>query len=141
MQNRRVTAPRPTPLIVIAEFEEPGKLAGPLVQAGFRTEIMDTADAAARFCGINKVDLVITRIVFRYGITGIDLAHRLRALASPPAVVLVTTYQADRLRKIPGYPMAGVPMLRKPIVTAELVKMVASMISVADRSTAPPSKG
>ena len=118
-----------SPLIVLAEFEEPGKLAGPLVQSGFRTETMDTADAALRFCGINRVDLVISRVLFRYGMTGVDLAHRLRSMATPPAVVLVTAYQPDQLRQIPGFPIAGVPLLRKPIVTAELVKMVSSRVS------------
>jgi DNA-binding response OmpR family regulator len=121
--------PEKCPLIVLAEFEEPGKLAGPLVQAGFRTEIMDTADAALRFCGINQVDLVITRIVFRYGITGVELAGKLRSLASPPEVLMVTAFQADRLRKIPGFPPPGIPVLRKPIVTAELMKLVTSMVS------------
>jgi DNA-binding response OmpR family regulator len=119
--------PAPQPLIVLAEFEEPGKLAGPLVQAGYRTEIMDTADAALRYCGINPVTVVISRIGFRYGITGVELARRLQSMASPPAVVLITTYQADRLQKIPGYPIPGVPVLRKPIIAAELLKIVSSI--------------
>jgi DNA-binding response OmpR family regulator len=116
--------PAPQPLIVLAEFEEPGKLAGPLVQAGYRTETMDTADAALRYCGINPVTLVISRVFFRYGITGVELAKRLQSMASPPAVVLITTYQTDRLQKIPGYPLPGVPVLRKPIVAGELLKIV-----------------
>jgi DNA-binding response OmpR family regulator len=99
------------------------------VQAGFRIEITDTADAALRYCGITQVDLVISRVVFRYGINGVELAQRLRSMASPPSVLLVTTYQAERLRKIPGFPLPGVPVLRKPIVTDELVKMVSSMVS------------
>jgi DNA-binding response OmpR family regulator len=119
--------PDPRPLIVLAEFEEPGKLAGPLVQAGFHTETMDTADAALRYCGINPVTVVISRVVFRYGITGIELARRLQSMASPPAVVLITTYQADRLQKIPGFPIPGVPVLRKPIIAAELVKIVSAI--------------
>jgi CheY-like chemotaxis protein len=117
------------PLIVLAEFEEPGKLAGPLVHAGYRTETVDTADAALRFCGINRVTLVISRVVFRYGITGVELAQRLQSMATPPHVVLVTTYQADRLRRIPGFPPPGVPVLRKPVVTAELLKIVSSIVS------------
>lgn len=116
------------PLIVLAEFEAPGKLAGPLVQAGFRTETVDTADAALRFCGINPVRLVISRVMFRYGMTGVDLAQRLQAMAAPPAVLLITSYRADKLRQIPGFPPAGVPVLRKPIVTAELLKMVTSLV-------------
>ena len=122
-----MAAPRTRPLIVLAEFEAPGKLAGPLIQSGYRTEIMDTADAALRYCGINSVTLVISRVVFRYGITGVELAQRLQSMATPPAVVLITTYQADRLRNIPGFPPAGVPVLRKPIVAAELLKIVNSL--------------
>jgi DNA-binding response OmpR family regulator len=124
-----VAAPNGVPLIVLAEFDEPGKLSGPLVQAGYRTETMDTADAALRFCGINKVDLVISRVVFRYGMTGVELAQRLKSMASPPNVVLITTFQSDRLRKIPGYPPPGVTVLRKPVIAAELLKVVTSIVS------------
>jgi DNA-binding LytR/AlgR family response regulator len=67
--------------------------------------------------------------VFRYGITGVELAQRLQSMATPPHVVLVTTYQADRLRRIPGFPPPGVPVLRKPVVTAELLKIVSSIVS------------
>lgn len=116
-------------MIVLAEFEEPGKLAGPLVQAGYRTETMDTADAALRFCGINPVSVVISRVVFRYGINGVELAQRLQSLKTPPQVVLITTYQTERLRKIPGYPPPNVPVLRKPVMVEELVKLVGSMVS------------
>jgi DNA-binding response OmpR family regulator len=119
--------PATQPLIVLAEFEEPGKLAGPLVQSGYRTETMDTADAALRYCGINPVSVVISRVIFRYGITGVELARRLQSMASPPAVVLITTYRVDRLQKIPGYPVPGVPVLRKPIIAAELLKIVTSI--------------
>ncbi len=118
------------PLIVIAEYDEPGQLAGPLVQEGFRTEIVDTADAALRFCGINPVSLVITRVVFRYGISGVELIDRLQALAAPPRAIMVTTFRTDRLRKLPGFPPAGVPLLFKPIVSAELVKQVNSLVAV-----------
>lgn len=121
--------PQTAPVIVLAEFEEPGKLAGPLVQAGYRTETVDTADAALRFCGINPVALVISRVVFRYGINGVELTQRLQALKKPPQVVLITTYQVERLRRIPGYPPPGVPVLRKPIMTEELVKLVSSIVS------------
>ena len=124
-----MAAPESVPLVVLAEFDEPGKLAGPLVHAGYRTETMDTADAALRFCGINKVNVVISRVLFRYGINGVELAQRLQSMASAPHVVLMTTYQAERLRKIPGYPPQGVPILRKPIVTAELLKIVNSFVS------------
>jgi CheY-like chemotaxis protein len=117
------------PLIVLAEFEEPGKRAGPLVHAGYRTETVDTADAALRFCGINRVTLVISRVVFRYGMTGVELAQRLQSMATPPHVVLITTYQADRLRRIAGFPPPGAPVLRKPVVTAELLKIVSSIVS------------
>lgn len=124
-----MAAPQTAPVIVLAEFEEPGKLAGPLVQAGYRTETVDTADAALRFCGINPVALVISRVVFRYGINGVELTQRLQALKKPPQVVLITTYQVERLRRIPGYPPPGVPVLRKPIMTEELVKLVSSIVS------------
>ena len=73
--------------------------------------------------------MVISRIVFRYGMTGVDLAQRLRALASPPPVLLITAFQSDQLRKIPGFRVPGVPVLRKPIVIEELVKTVIARVS------------
>jgi DNA-binding response OmpR family regulator len=130
-----VSATQTPPLIVLAEFDEPGKLAGPLVQAGFRTETVDTADAALRFCGINSVNLVISRVLFRYGITGVELAHRLESLAQPPRVLLITNFANDLLRKIPGFPPAGVPVLRKPIMSDELLKTVSTMVSRAADSS------
>jgi DNA-binding response OmpR family regulator len=122
-------SPETEALIVLAEFEEPGQLAGPLVQAGFRTEIVDTGDAALRFCGINHVDVVITRIVFRYGITGVELVNRLRGMGSSARAIMITSHKSDRLRKVAGFPMPGVPILRKPILGSELVQKVASVMS------------
>jgi class 3 adenylate cyclase len=125
---KRVASAQTNPLIVLAEFDEPGKLAGPLVHAGFRTETVDTADAALRFCGINCVNLVISRVLFRYGISGVELAQRLQALATPPGLILITGFHNDLLQKIPGFPPPGVPLLRKPVMTAELLKAVAGMV-------------
>lgn len=114
-------------LILLAEYDEPGQLAGPIVQEGFRTEIVDTADAALRFCGITPVSLVITRVVFRYGISGVELVDRLKALASPPRVVMITSYHTERLLKVAGFPPPGVPLLRKPLIAAELLKHVRAL--------------
>jgi DNA-binding response OmpR family regulator len=124
------------PLIVLAEFDEPGQISGPMVQAGFQIQTLDTAEAALRFCGINPVSLVISRVVFRYGMTGVELVERLRSLASPPHTILITPHRSDRLRRIPGYPPRGVRVLRKPIVPAELLKEVQSVVSVRARAKA-----
>jgi DNA-binding response OmpR family regulator len=124
-----VFASQTPPLIVLAEFEEPGKVAGPLVQAGFRTETVDTGDAALRFCGITAVTLVISRVMFRYGMTGVELAGRLQSLAAPPRVILVTAFHNDKLRTIPGFPVPGVPVLRKPIMPAELLQAVTDTLA------------
>ena len=118
-------------LIVLAEFEQPGKLAGPLVQAGFRTETVDSAEAALRFCGINSVDLLITRIVFRYGMTGVELVNRAQAMKSCPRALMITSHRSERLRKVAGFPLPGVPVLYQPIMEAELLETVSSLIPKA----------
>jgi len=117
------------PLIVLAEYDEPGQLAGPLVQQGYRTEIVDTADAALRFCGINSVSVVITRVIFRYGMSGVELISRLQLLASPPRSILVSPHRSDSLRKIPGFPPPGVTLIQKPIVHDELLKAVNLLVT------------
>jgi DNA-binding response OmpR family regulator len=116
------------PLIVLAEYEEPGQLAGPLVQQGYHIETFDSADAALRFCGINNVSLVITRALFPYGITGVELISRLQSLANQPRAIMVTGHRSDKLGKIPGYPPPGVSLLHKPIVNDELLKTVNALV-------------
>ena len=59
--------------IVIAEYERPEEVAK-LFSSDNRVLIVNTADAALHICSTCRVDLVITREVFREGMKAADLA-------------------------------------------------------------------
>ena len=85
-----------------------------LMATGLFSDVQPTFRGSQLIITVNE-NQVISRVVFRYGMNGVDLVTRLRALGSPPRALLITTYQTDRLRKIPGFPPPGVTVLRKPI--------------------------
>ena len=113
--------------IVVAEYDNPEEIAEPF-RADYCVVIVDTGEAALNICTTCRVDLVITRAVFREGMNGVDLADRLAALPSPPRVCLVTPFRLAILKALPGFPPPGVPVLRKPIPTDALVKTAAVLL-------------
>jgi DNA-binding NarL/FixJ family response regulator len=77
-----------------------------IVRAGLRAllEVADditvvaeaaTAEAAVAFCTITPVDLVLMDLSFGSGRSGVEATARLRAIATPPNVLVVTNYDTD----------------------------------------------
>ncbi|MGV9972042.1 LuxR C-terminal-related transcriptional regulator [Nocardia beijingensis] len=77
-----------------------------IVRAGLRA-LLDVADditvvgeaataaAAVAFCATTPVDLVLMDLSFGSGRSGVEATARLRALATPPNVLVVTNYDTD----------------------------------------------
>lgn len=102
------------PTIVIAEYDRPEEVVGPL-RADYCTVVVDSADAAFQICAACQVDLVITRAVFLRGMNAVELLDRLATLPSPPRVCLVTPFRLAVLNSLSGFLPPGVPILEKPI--------------------------
>lgn len=54
-----------------------------------------TAEAAVAFCATTPVDLVLMDLSFGSGRSGVEATARLRELATPPNVLVVTNYDTD----------------------------------------------
>ncbi|WP_328406456.1 response regulator transcription factor [Nocardia sp. NBC_00403] len=54
-----------------------------------------TAEAAVAFCTTTPVDLVLMDLSFGRGRSGVDATTELRALPTPPNVLVVTNYDTD----------------------------------------------
>ncbi|RMI30996.1 LuxR C-terminal-related transcriptional regulator [Nocardia stercoris] len=54
-----------------------------------------TADEAVALCGATEVELVLMDLRFGQGHSGVDATTALRALPSPPQVLVVTNYDTD----------------------------------------------
>jgi DNA-binding NarL/FixJ family response regulator len=54
-----------------------------------------TAEAAVAFCATTLVDLVLMDLSFGPGRSGVDATAELRALPTPPNVLVVTNYDTD----------------------------------------------
>jgi hypothetical protein len=103
-----------------AEYDRPAEVAEPL-RGDYNVVVVDTAEAAFQICTTCKVNLVITRAVFREGMNGVELVDRLATVPSPPRVYLVTPFRLAILNALPGFRPPGVPIVRNPILTGVLV--------------------
>src|SRR5690349_16013309 len=115
------------PLIVVAEFDRADELISPL-RADYRVEVAATGDAALKICRKCQVDLVISRVVFREGLNGIDLIEELARLNVPPKMLLVTPFRLNILRVVPGFPPKGVPLLHIPAPPEVLLNQVRELL-------------
>jgi len=81
---------------------------------GWQVHKVVTAGQALDLCRVQEIHLVISRVVFAEDgrRNGVDLANELRGRVP---VILLTEFSDAILRKIPGYPPIGVPVLRQPV--------------------------
>lgn len=78
----------------------------PVVRAGLAAvldlegdlEVVDqvaTPDAAVALCAAAQVDVVLMDLQFGGSVSGIEATRRIRALADPPQVIVLTTYDVE----------------------------------------------
>jgi DNA-binding response OmpR family regulator len=81
---------------------------------GWQVHKVATASQALHLCRVQEINLVISRVVFAEDgrRNGVDLANE---LGGRVPIILLTEFPDAILRKIPGYPPIGVPVLRQPV--------------------------
>jgi hypothetical protein len=82
-------------------------------------------------CQTQKIDLVISRIVFAEEgrMNGVDLAHDLSGCVP---VILTTEFSDAILNNISGFPPGGVPVLRPPLALDALETEIRKAIGGAE---------
>lgn len=69
----------------------------------------DHADLALSLCRQRNINLVVSRVVFRNGTSGIEFAAELRRSGIP--VILFSPFSEAILRRLPGFPPADIPVV------------------------------
>ena len=85
-----------------------------LEKYGCQAHVVATAREAWRACQTQKIDLVISRIVFAEEgrMNGVDLVNELNGSVR---VILTTEFSDAILNNISGFPPDDVPILRSPL--------------------------
>lgn len=100
---------------------------------GWQVHKVATASQALHLCRVQKINLVISRVVFAEDgrRNGVDLANELKGRVP---VILLTEFPDAILRKIPGYPPIGVPVLRQPVDLNALEREISRAIGRGDEN-------
>lgn len=95
-------------------------------------EAADGESAWAAVQGNPNIVLVVSDVLMP-GITGTELAQRIRARAAHPRVLLISAYTPDELLQ-QGIAVPEIPLLLKPFDPGQLVKAVRGLIEPTPRS-------
>ncbi len=108
---------------------------------GYRVEIAETAAGALELVTSGRpIDLVFTDIVMPGGLSGLDLARRLR-IADPSRRILVTSGFAEDFSDGPRPPEFEFHFLRKPHAMTELAAAVAEALDRPPAGGSPADAG
>ena len=100
-----------------------------------KVHIVATAREALHLCQTQKIDLVISRVVFAAEgrMNGVDLVNDLKGRVR---VILTTEFSDAILQMIPGYPPTDVPVLKQPLVLDALETEIRKAIGSEDAGKA-----
>ena len=106
-----------------------------LERYGYKVHIVATAREALHLCQTQKIDLVISRVVFAAEgrMNGVDLVNDLKGRVR---VILTTEFSDAILHMIPGYPPTDVPVLKQPLVLDALETEIRKAIGSEDADKA-----
>ena len=124
-------------VVLLAEDEESLRrlLARQLERAGFTVfEAGSGAEAEVLYTdSMEQIDILLTDVTMP-GMTGVELAQRLRGHEPTLPVILISGYSVDKLSQISSIP-GGVSLLEKPFTFEALVKEVRAALGISS----PPS--
>jgi PAS domain S-box-containing protein len=99
-----------------------------LVELGYQVLEAASADEALGIIADGAaVDLVFTDVIMSTGMTGIELARRLKAAHPDLPILLASGYTAQRL--VPDAGNGDLPLLRKPYTLAQLAEALGQITS------------
>lgn len=101
-----------------------------LSRSGYRTEVAESGARALELAtGLAAVDVLLTDIVMP-GMSGYELAERLRGAWTPaPAVIFMSGYSDDALVRSPTGAIPGARFLQKPFEPADLLALIREVLS------------
>ncbi len=110
----------PTRVLVVDDEEDVQQTVPELLRAcGYEVRVAKSGDEALQACAADPVDVVLADVVMP-GMTGIELARRLKG-ANPELPVVLMTGHSDRVDEVIA--AGGVPLM-KPFATLTLQRII-----------------
>lgn len=109
-----------------------------IVSEGYRVLETDSAEAALEILSDSRVDLVLTDQRMP-GITGVELARRVRSSAHPPEVVVMTAY-GTIAQAVEAMQLGVADYLTKPLESPAALRRLVRRV-LGDRLQAQPASG
>ena len=106
-----------------------------LEAAGYRVVQAENGVEASRVFDSESIDILVTDVVMPGGISGKDLADRLRLGKTDLPVVFISGYSADTITERGVLP-PSTALVKKPFIPAELLEAMAHAID--ERAPATP---
>ncbi len=115
------------PTVIVAGASAPD-LVPALESDGYLVLTIASASMAAETCKARKIDLVVSDVIFEYGINGVELAEALSEVAARPQLILFSPFPPAVLSNVPGFPphdVCFVPTADVPAILDEIRALMA----------------
>jgi PAS domain S-box-containing protein len=113
-------------LLVEDDVDVRGATRSMLEELGYQVTEADSADVALdRLSTEPEFDFVFTDVIMASGMTGIELAHTIKARQPDCPILLTSGYTAQRL--VPTAKGGDLPILRKPYTLSQLADALAAL--------------
>lgn len=127
------------PLILVIEDDYPlqGWVEGALIDAGFNTDILSSAEEALTLFkgGAKSYKALVTDVNLKGRLSGWEVARQVRAADPSFPIVYVTGAAADQWASEEGVPNSI--LLEKPFAPAQLVTALSQLLNVGSPPRAP----